>query len=104
MAAEAILVTRRSRIRARVCRCGPTATMDQTTVLPMLGPWGWTVAATCLWRGSHIHLAAAVVLLLTRRLRIRARACRCGPTATMDRETVRTGLTPWRLTLAATCL
>ena len=41
---------------------------------------------------------------ITRRLPIRARACRCGPTATTDRETARTSLSQWRWTAAARCL
>ena len=46
MAAMELLTTRRLRIQARACRCGPTATAGRTTAMTSPPPWRWTPAAT----------------------------------------------------------
>jgi hypothetical protein len=45
-AAEALLITRRSSIRVKACRSGPTATTGRSTTLGELMLWWWTASTT----------------------------------------------------------
>ena len=80
--AAALLITQRSSIRARACRCGRTVTRGRGPAGTSLGRGGGRqrqrVCDGNSWNGS--------TLLITRRLRIRARACHSGPTVTTGRE------------------
>jgi len=80
-------------------RCGPIATTGGAMTSPL--PWRWTAAATCSSR--DIRMAAPTLSTIMRRLHIPARACRCGPIATTDRQAPMTSPTPWRWIAVATC-